>query len=166
MWRFKSFAVGAMLALGAGALGLALGTGPVGSQKDVKMVERWIKDASPGIIELGRQERLDRGPVTMEIVVKPATVSREDDLLLRVDLVSTAEFRKLGATAPSVAGGTVAFYPPAKLGVEHRLVVPMSVADGRTELAEPLTAVVTLIPGHPERKLSPSSIEVVSARLH
>jgi hypothetical protein len=154
-----------MIALGAGALGLALGTGPVRSQKDVKMVERWIKDASPGVIELGRPERLDRGPVTMEIVVKPAKVSPDDDLLLRVDLVSTAEFRKLGATAQSIAGGTVAFYPPARLGVEHRLVVPMSVAGGKTELAEPLTAVVTLLAGHRDRKLHPSSIEVIDARL-
>jgi hypothetical protein len=165
MSRFKSFGVYAVILLGAGALGPVLGAGSALSQKDAKMVERWIKDVSPGVIEFGGREGLDHEPVALEITVKPATVSPADDLFLQVNLLRTAEFRVHGAKASPVASSTVAFYPPALPGVERTFVVTMSMAGRKTELAEPLTAVVTLIPGHPKRKLSPSSIEVVNARL-
>ena len=168
MPRFRSVKFGVAALLGAGALGLlatGLGTGPVRGQKDAKMVERWIKDGAPGIVELGRPERVTGKLVTMEITVRPVTVVPGEGLLLRVDLVNTAEFKTLGAKAATVASGTVGFYPPAANGVERTFVVPVSVADDQSGLGEPLTAVVSLVAGNAERKLAPASIEVVNARL-
>lgn len=146
-----------------GLLGVAF-VSPAGSQMDAAVIERWIEKGRPAIIDLGRPKGGESGLLTMQITVRPATVEPDDSFLLRVDLVSSADFKVLGTKSPSSASGTVGFFPPAVVGVERTFFVPIFPNEG-ADLSKSVTAIVRLVPGHPDRELGKASVEVTNARL-
>jgi hypothetical protein len=102
----------------------------------------------------------------VEVTVRPAKLPEEGSLLLQVELFDAAELGRSGPSAATLASGTVAFFPRAKVGELQSFIVP--IAPGQRErIAQrrPLSARVSVMPANSERKLGETAIELVGARL-
>jgi hypothetical protein len=152
----------------AGALGALALSGGGQSQSEANVLNRVIRNDAPAVVEANRDAGATAGAgqvTVVEITVKPLVVPVDDGLLLRIDLVDSAQYKALGASAPKVASGTVAFFPPAQAGSDRTFVVPIAAAKAAEANTGPLTAVVTMASGNPQRRLGTASIEVIAARV-
>lgn len=161
----RALAAAHALALGLiAAVALAVAACAEGGGNGGKVTQRIIEPRSTAIATFDPAAALGL-KAAVEVKVRPLAVKPGDDIMLRVDLVETDAYKASGAAAEKLAGGVLAFFPPARVGDERTFVVPLGREGRGFAKATSLTALVTVIAANPERDIAGVRLELVEARL-